>query len=198
MSTPTYLFTPQSYILPLLHAAAHPSNLNGVFLSQASASSSSPIELATAVPLLHQYTSLSPMMEIGLDMVSIYAAERGLQISGYYQANERGNELGRIGERIRDKLGKEVFALVIDNEKIGSGEIPYIVYPPSSSTPLESAEGHFSLPPAHSSLPTEALKLIREDNLHEGFGDFDDHLENVRIDWLNNPATKEKIQMRFP
>lgn len=34
--------------------------------------------------------------------------------------------------------------------------------------------------------PSRALVLIRDHRLHRQLGDFDDHLENVSVDWLNN------------
>ena len=36
--------------------------------------------------------------------------------------------------------------------------------------------------------PGRTMALIRERGLHRHFGDFDDHLEDVTIDWLNNTA----------
>lgn len=40
----------------------------------------------------------------------------------------------------------------------------------------------------HSESPTHAVALVRNDRLHDQFGDFDDHLEDVTIDWLQNKA----------
>lgn len=39
--------------------------------------------------------------------------------------------------------------------------------------------GSFQL--TSSDLPTQAVKLVQEQNLHFAFGDFDDHLEDVTI-----------------
>jgi guanine deaminase len=38
--------------------------------------------------------------------------------------------------------------------------------------------------------PSRAIALVRDHNLHEKFGDFDDHLEDVTIDWLRNSACR--------
>jgi hypothetical protein len=117
-STPTlppspyrYTIQPQAYALPLIHAAKYPSStLNGLLLGKltpASAldSSSGHVVVSSAIPLLHAYTSLSPMMEIGLEMAEAYAAEQGLRVVGYYQANEgEDGTLGRVGERICETL----------------------------------------------------------------------------------------------
>lgn len=33
----------------------------------------------------------------------------------------------------------------------------------------------------------EVLQLIRDKEMQQKLGDFDDHLEDVSIDWLRNP-----------
>jgi hypothetical protein len=53
----------------LLHAAKYPhQNVNGVILGESL--STGEIQAVRTIPLLHHWTSLSPMMEIGLDLVS--------------------------------------------------------------------------------------------------------------------------------
>ncbi|KAL7422424.1 hypothetical protein Q5752_003072 [Cryptotrichosporon argae] len=183
-----YTLTPLAATLPLLHAAKHhASTLNGVFLgvpsapSSSSSSSSSSVQITHAVPLLHHYTSLSPMMEIGLEMVYAHAAERGLDVVGYYQANEVGGGLGRVGERVVDKLRARhsgAFGLVINNERILS-EQPYDVPPGVKLT-----------------LPGLHLRALLDADVHLGLGDFDDHLEDVRVDWIGNPAVTAAVEGR--
>lgn len=64
----TYTLSNQAYIKIFFHAAKHPQrSVNGVLLGKAEASG---VVIQDAVPLLHHWTSLSPMMEIGLDLVS--------------------------------------------------------------------------------------------------------------------------------
>lgn len=41
--------------------------------------------------------------------------------------------------------------------------------------------------------PVAALNAIREQGLHHQFGDFDDHLEDVTIDWLKNAGVSYLI-----
>ena len=45
-----------------------------------------------------------------------------------------------------------------------------------------------------SSVPARVLQLARARGLQRQFGDFDDHLEDVRIDWLRNAAVEEVLQ----
>jgi hypothetical protein len=65
---PPYVLSHKAYLSLLLHAAKHPHKaVNGVLLGKSSEGDA--IEVVATVPLLHAWTSLSPMMEIGLDLV---------------------------------------------------------------------------------------------------------------------------------
>lgn len=63
----TYTLSHQAYLKIIFHAAKHPHKpVNGVLLGKQTEKS---VLVSDAVPLLHLWTSLSPMMEIGLDLV---------------------------------------------------------------------------------------------------------------------------------
>ncbi|KAJ7928060.1 hypothetical protein B0H13DRAFT_2248502 [Mycena leptocephala] len=191
-----YSLSAQAYLKIFFHAAKHPqSSVNGVLLGKEEPSGK--INIVDAIPLLHHWTSLSPMMEIGLDLAGRHAESMGLNLVGYYQACERIDDtaLAPVGERVAGKLKdgfKNAVALVIDGEKLGSGEaalIPYISQgttwrPYSGETTAFSTGSIFQL--TSPDLPRRAISLVREQALHQKFGDFDDHLEDVTIDWLRN------------
>lgn len=66
MSSPSFVVSHQAYIKIVFHAAQHPHKpVNGVLLGK---SSGSRVDVVDTVPLLHHWTSLSPSMEIGLDL----------------------------------------------------------------------------------------------------------------------------------
>lgn len=66
----SYAVAHQAYLKIIIHAAKHPHlPVNGVLLGKPSSSGTVLIE--DAIPLLHHWTSLSPMMEIALDLVSL-------------------------------------------------------------------------------------------------------------------------------
>jgi hypothetical protein len=75
MATPSYTISAEAYYKIFFHTAKHPHQpVNGVLLgtqerSGKSGTAHGPVTIADAVPLLHHWTSLSPMMEIGLDLV---------------------------------------------------------------------------------------------------------------------------------
>ncbi|KAJ6585169.1 hypothetical protein B0H19DRAFT_1108603 [Mycena capillaripes] len=193
-----YSVSAQAYFKIFFHAAKHPqSSVNGVLLGKEEPSGQ--ISIVDAIPLLHHWTSLSPMMEIGLDLAGRHAESMGLSLVGYYQACERIDDtaLAPVGERVAGKLKdgfKNAVALVIDGEKLGSGEaalIPYVsqgaTWRPYSGEITAFNQGSvFQL--ASPDLPGRAISLVREQTRHQLFGDFDDHLEDVTIDWLRNTA----------
>lgn len=66
MATTTYTISHVAYLKMILHSAKHPGQVNGVLLGQKNGSE---VVVSDTIPLLHHWTSLSPMMEIGLDLV---------------------------------------------------------------------------------------------------------------------------------
>ncbi|KAL1409120.1 hypothetical protein Q8F55_005947 [Vanrija albida] len=122
-------------------------------------------DVTDAVPLVHRYASLSPTAELGIDLVQAYAAGRGLKVVGYYEAREGGEAaLSRWGAKAVDGLG--VWSLVASTD---------VTYPP---------EG----------VRAATLALIRKDGLHASLRDLDDHLEDARVEWLENKAVKEALK----
>jgi len=181
------------------HASKHPhKSANGVLLG--SSSSDGSVEIEDSIPLLHHWTSLSPMMEVGLDLARGHAESLGLQLVGYYQACQRLDDtaLAPVGEKVAETIRAkftDAIAFVIDGPKLGSGKpalIPYLSQPTSTSwRPHPSGSDAFSSTSrfklASEDSPLRAVALVHDD-LHQKFGDFDDHLEDVRIDWLQNKS----------
>ncbi len=62
----------EAYYKIFFHTAKHPHTpVNGVLLGSLD-NSREELAISDAVPLLHHWTSLSPMMEIGLDLVRCF------------------------------------------------------------------------------------------------------------------------------
>ncbi|KAK0217114.1 hypothetical protein IW262DRAFT_1449534 [Armillaria fumosa] len=188
----SYVISSRAYFKIFFHAAKHPHQpVNGVLLGKEEAGI---VTIVDIIPLLHHWTSLSPMMEIGLDLAGRTAESMNLKLVGYYQASERIDDtaLAPVGEKIVSKV-KEGFgaaiAFVIDGNKLGTGDVALVPYVSQGSSwrcnPADFAPGSlFQLESAE--LPARAIKLVKERRLHQKFGDFDDHLEDVTIDWLKN------------
>ena len=63
----SYAVSHQAYLKIIFHAAKHPhAPVCGILLGTPSGSK---VTITDALPLLHQWTNLSPAMEIGLDLV---------------------------------------------------------------------------------------------------------------------------------
>lgn len=64
----SYTLSEKAYFKIFFHVCKHPHRqVNGVLLGKKEGAA---IIIEDAIPLLHHWTSLSPMMEIGLDLVS--------------------------------------------------------------------------------------------------------------------------------
>lgn len=73
MASASYTIASEAYYKIFFHAAKHPHTpVNGVLLGTLDASRPE-VTICDAVPLLHHWTSLSPMMEIGLDLVRCFS-----------------------------------------------------------------------------------------------------------------------------
>ncbi|VDC04522.1 unnamed protein product [Peniophora sp. CBMAI 1063] len=196
---PSYTLSDIAYAKILVHALKHPhARVNGVLLGTGKGKD---VTISDAVPLLHHWTSLSPMMEIGLDITRNHAADRGLSIVGYYQAMEyvdaNAATLGPVGERVVEKIKEgfaDALAIVIDGAKVGvpddSALVPYIHsaagYRPTSASTVQVSD----------TTPARVLELVRTTSLHEKFGDFDDHLEDLSVDWLRNAVVQEALDAK--
>ncbi|KAF9553878.1 UPF0172-domain-containing protein [Agrocybe pediades] len=199
MSTTAYTISPEAYYKVYFHAAKHPHlPVNGVLLGTKDSQNNSVI-VQDSIPLLHHWTSLSPMMEIGLDLAFQHAKSSGLHVVGYYQACERLDDtsLAPVGEKVASKVKayfEDAVAFIIDNRKLGTTESALVPYVSPSSTsnwrPLSGEPAPFSpnsrFQLASSDSPSEATRYVQDQHLHHAFGDFDDHLEDVTIDWLRN------------
>ena len=126
----SYVVASTAYAKIAFHAAKYPHRqVNGVLIGKEEANT---VSISDAIPMLHHWVSLSPSMEIGLDLVSFfvldldlnnradrvciaanreaqhYAESLGLDVVGYYQASEHANDttLVPVGERIAELIKK--------------------------------------------------------------------------------------------
>jgi hypothetical protein len=199
-----------AYLKIVLHAAKYPhACVNGLLLSR---SSSGPtVEVNDAVPLLHRWTTLSPMMEVALDLVNEYGKKNGCTIVGYYHAEPNGEpKLTPVGQTILGSLVEKydgAFALVVDSQKLGTGEPAIVPFAssgpkakswrplapiPSNGTEVSSSDASFRL--TDTSSPRKALDSVRTEGLHQFLGDFDDHLEDASIDWLTCSGVSNRLE----
>ncbi|KAF9321995.1 ER membrane protein complex subunit 8 [Linnemannia elongata] len=198
-------FSHKAYLKPLAHATKYPTGpVNGVFLAETNSAN-----VIDAVPFFHFWGALTPMLEVAMTQVDLHCKANGLRIIGYYEANERLEDeaFSLVGQKIASQIhhvNPEAFAVVIKNNKINSDEVAFLVitFLEQSSAPghpYQFKEGQwrmskdaftdknagFSL--ENSSSPTVVAKALRG-GLSEKLADFDNHLENIKEDWLTNKA----------
>jgi len=140
-----------------------------------------------------------------LDLARGHAEASNLTLVGYYQASERLDDISLypVGERVATMIRENfpnAVALVLDARKIGADDPALVPYLPTNADPKawrpappvarDSSPVHLVDP----SSPTRALASVRDDSLHQKFSDFDDHLENVRLDWLRNRDVETYLQ----
>ncbi|KAF9196818.1 hypothetical protein BGZ50_007063 [Haplosporangium sp. Z 11] len=183
-------FAHKSYLKPLLHAAKYPTtSVHGVFLADNSSDN-----VVDAVPFFHFWSSLTPMLEIAMTQVELHCKANGLRIIGYYEANEKLEDeaLSLIGQKIASQIHQvnpEAFAVVIKNRNISSEEVAFLPYHFKegqwrvSKGAFTESNTLFTL--ENESSPALAAKAVRE-GLFSQVADFDNHLENVKEDWLTN------------
>ncbi|KAG0358261.1 hypothetical protein BC939DRAFT_457419 [Gamsiella multidivaricata] len=183
-------FAHKSYLKPLLHAAKYPTTaVNGVFLADKGSDT-----VVDAIPFFHFWNTLTPMLEVAMTQVDLHCKANGLRIVGYYEANERLEDeaLSLVGQKIASQILQvipDAFAVVIKNGNISTEDIAFLPYQFKEGQWRANKSGFTTKGDAFTledpSSPSLAAKAIRE-GLYSKLADFDNHLENIKEDWLTN------------
>ncbi|KAG5053469.1 hypothetical protein AAZX31_02G283700 [Glycine max] len=192
-----YEIEQNAYIKLVLHSLKHPTSaVNGVLIGRISASNDV-VEIADAVPLFHSHIPLLPQLEISLIMIEEYFSAKGLNIVGYFHANERSDdsELGSVAKNIGDHICRyfpQAAVLLLDNKKLDalkkskdrSAIMQLYVRDTSKNWKLVQSDGNnrFSLKEPSANLVL--LDYIASEKWNDVV-DFDDHLDDISKDWLN-------------
>ena len=180
-----------AYRVLFLHCCRYPTrSLNGILLGRTSGDS---VSVTMTLPLSHTQLSLAPMLETALLLADEYCQQNELQIVGYYQANERVDELdlGPFGKKISDKIRSQISAaavFVIDGASMrpSAADLRLIA--------LE-ADGKTRSGVVPTITPDVAACIALLDDcisrsIHHEITDFDAHLEDPDKDWLGNALVK--------
>ncbi|XP_034934053.1 ER membrane protein complex subunit 8 [Chelonus insularis] len=192
-------FSPRACSKIILHAAKYPHcAINGLLLAKQKNKSEklNDLFIEDAIPLFHQCLHVSPMAEIALTLVDHFAGQNGMVIAGYYLANELLQDLStdkpahRIADKIAETFGPALMA-VIDNKEF-SHNMP--------AMPLRilqhSSDGKWKLKDKADILyeggdaVTEAITVLLKEKRYENLIDFDNHLDDISLDWHNNELNK--------
>ena len=81
-----YIVSTKAYTKILLHATKHPaSTVSGLLITSVSSPADDTITISDAIPLLHHWDTLTPMLEVGLHQVRSRVGERLLGLIGRLQ-----------------------------------------------------------------------------------------------------------------
>lgn len=163
----------------LLHLAKYPhSTVIGLL---AGVIEGDTVTISDAIPLVHHWLDLSPMLEAGLALAKIHVGSKQLKLVGTYLAHSRADLKGLdlVSQKLNESLEFDAsILLVTDNQKLNLSENPFIPFTHTINNDW-------------SPLDTDRFKAdIPKNWLHSGgsIGDFDDHLEDIGVDWLVNPT----------
>ncbi|KAJ2759331.1 hypothetical protein H4S06_002283 [Coemansia sp. BCRC 34490] len=204
-----YTVSVQAYAKAVLHCAKHPwATVHGLLLAE---KKEGKIRFVDAVPLAHNWTNLTAMFDVALQQAQQYAKTKGLSVCGYYVAYEdtKATQLSASGALLAKTLveaDESTVAFVVDAKKLTPGSsaaafVPYVYAEPQwkeqSSAFGESGKGSgtkgASFVLENNRVVAVTRKLVGE-RAEVWVHDFDEHLDDVSLDWLQNQALSERIR----
>ncbi|XP_054818014.1 ER membrane protein complex subunit 8/9 homolog [Prosopis cineraria] len=191
-----YEIAQNAYIKLVLHSLKHKTAaVNGILIGRVS--SNDVVEIADAVPLFHSALGLLPQLEISLILIEEYFSAKGLNIVGYFHANERSDDygLGGVAKNIGDHICRyfpQAATLLLDNKKLEALKTSK-EHGPVMQLYIRDASKNWK-PARSDGKPTFAFKdpaanvvlldYISSEKWND-VEDFDDHLDDISKDWLN-------------
>lgn len=146
-----------------------------------------------AIPISHASHCLAPNIEVAFNSVSVFAQEQELVISGYYQT-DRYNETScpdtfsqRVTEKICETYPNAVLCFVNLDGTLAQ----------SLLDPHQLVDGKWRRKPPHSFKVESDPEIIAEnilyskEKLYRRIVDFDDHFNNISLDWTNAKITQQ-------
>ncbi|KAG1354075.1 ER membrane protein complex subunit 8/9 [Cocos nucifera] len=181
-----------AYIKLVLHALKHCcSPVGGLLVGRLSDDDASTVQIGDAIPLTHSQIGLLPSLELALIQVEEHFGAEGLNVVGYYQANERydDTELGNAAKKIGDHIFRyfpRAALLLLDNKRLeellkGKGrDLAVQLYTRDSSKGWRQAglDGSSQLTIKEPSANVLLLDYVSSEKWHD-IVDFDDHLDDI-------------------
>ncbi|XP_018023393.1 ER membrane protein complex subunit 9 [Hyalella azteca] len=166
--------------------------VNGVLLGPSlDAGKTSELEIVDAVPLFHQQLSLAPMLDVALNMVETHYRSKGLQIVGYYQANEHVKDVvpDFVAMKITEKIAENYDSaclIMLDNRKVclQMESNPLIVSQVTQDGKWKNRDK--SCVTLESRSLSSVSELLQK-QVHQEIVDFDLHFDDISFNWTNAP-----------
>ncbi|KAI9475017.1 hypothetical protein LPJ78_002858 [Coemansia sp. RSA 989] len=192
----------QAYAKAVLHCAKYPwATVHGLLLTE---TKNNKTRYVDAIPLAHSWPQLTAMFDVALQQAQLFAKTKNLKIGGYYVAYEDPNNIQlsasssllakALLETNRDAVAFVINAKQLTPESSKPGLIPY-VYADSKwkeqSGAFGDKSGGFVMENNQVLAATKRLVAERAEAIVH---DFDEHLDDVALDWLQNPLLNERIK----
>ncbi|CAG2167229.1 unnamed protein product [Oppiella nova] len=189
----------RAYVKICMHSLKYPhSTVCGLLLTtkrKKASTNQTYIEFLDAIPLIHSGHGLTHVLETALIQISNYYKSSDVQIGGIYQANKyffdsQPNVFAqRLGEKVLENNSEAVVVMVnniglaqaLDDQNEMDSALT--VYHLSDQKWKAKSGGH------RFENPSQAFNAVQEfifkSQLHFQLIDFDNHLDDIRMDWNN-------------
>lgn len=192
-------FSARAYCKMILHAAKYPHcAINGILLAEEQKAKeekkSKGLVICDAIPLFHLCLHVTPMAEIALTQIDHMASTSGLVVAGYYLANENIKDLSyeKCGQRIADRIAENFSSaclVVIDNRRVTLNMENIALCVSQFIDGKWKSKEKSSISLENNSRSAAAGLLQRR--LYEDLVDFDNHLDDLTLDWRNLNINEE-------
>ncbi|SPO27116.1 uncharacterized protein UTRI_10577_B [Ustilago trichophora] len=193
--------SPLAYKKLVLHTAKYPTaRVLGLLLADSTSSPSGSVTISDSIPLSHHWTALAPMAEVALSLATSYASSKNLTVVGLYEAPELvsdrapSQQASKLAEKIATLANREALLLLVNNATLLNPHNHSLSgYSVSANA---SGKGEAKSKPLQGSAVTlqdenKAKQLesaVKKERIWQKIVDFDDHLEDPSLDWLQNSA----------
>ncbi|ORX79683.1 UPF0172-domain-containing protein [Anaeromyces robustus] len=188
-----YHISKEAYLKIYAHCVKYPVNqVTGILLGKKTEGSPSKVNVITAIPVSHESVLLSNKLEIALRQIDIYCKKNTLQIIGCYHANElvENDEIPELinlfAKNIDSNLSGQSLLLMIDNKKLIANDDQHIfkAYVLQKSWKILQTITNYVFIVEEEGI--NKSKEIVKNGSYANIVDFDSHLEDISLDWLNN------------
>lgn len=181
-----------------LHLAKYPHcAVNGILLAcKQKLADEQVLSFVDVIPLFHHSLQLTPMLEIALTNVDAHCSEKDLFIAGYYEAPEQLNvkvEPSPFSLKIAEKIksnSPDSRLVIVDNRKIPGLESLNFYSADSTGKKWSKANDEVIC----DTNAVGALQDLLQRKAYRDLVDFDNHLNDISLHWLNQPLNR-LIQM---
>ena len=142
------------------------------------------------------------MLEVALCQVERYCQANNLEIAGYYQISELPS-LEFVAQRVGDRINEHfsgAFLMSIDFKTFfasgGDLSISCNLSVNKEGKWKAAEKGAFELAEVEQDVFTAGLKKLLFEEVQNELNDFDDHLDDVSLDW-KNPKIAERVAEAF-